>query len=125
METSHRPRFRGPHGGVLAILFMLLFLTGLSFVISLNGKPPYYPGPWEAAGRIVAYFQQQPRDVLLCSFFQFCSAIPLGLLAVTMAGRLNFLGVRAAGPNIALFGGFLTCVSCPPGWSGPGSPWGW
>ncbi|WP_433965014.1 hypothetical protein [Tunturiibacter gelidiferens] len=31
--------------------------------------------------------------------------MPLGIFAVTMVSRFSFLGVRAAGTNIALFGG--------------------
>jgi hypothetical protein len=31
--------------------------------------------------------------------------VPLGIFAVTMVSRLRFMGVRAAGTNIALFGG--------------------
>ncbi len=41
----------------------------------------------------------------MSSFFLFASAVPLGIFAVTMVSRLRFLGVRAAGTNIALFGG--------------------
>ena len=34
--------------------------------------------------------------------------IPLGIYAASIVSRLRFLGIRAAGPNIALFGGFMT-----------------
>jgi hypothetical protein len=34
--------------------------------------------------------------------------IPLGIYTATIVSRLRFLGVNAAGPYIALFGGFLT-----------------
>jgi hypothetical protein len=49
--------------------------------------------------------------VLLCAFFQFGSAIPLGLLVVNVVNRLRFLGVKAAGTYIALFGGLLTAFN--------------
>ncbi len=110
METNQN-KHRGPHPGVLAILFMVLFIAGLSFVISLSGTPPYFPGPWESAQTIAAYFQNQPHDVLLCSFFQFCAAIPLGLFTITMASRLRFLGNRAVGPYIAMFGGIMAAIN--------------
>ena len=80
MESSNQNKHRGPHPGMLAIIFMLLFITGLSFVVSLSGGHQYFPGPWETGQKIAAYFQNQPYDVLLCSFLQFCAAIPLGLL---------------------------------------------
>ncbi len=105
--TSHK----GPHLGMLATIFALLFNTGLSFVISLSGTLPHYPGPWEPAQTIVTYFQNQSNDVLMCAFFQFGAAIPLGLLTASVVSRLQFLGISAAGSYIALFGGFLTAIS--------------
>src|SRR5215475_4392534 len=98
---------RGPNLGVLAIVFTLLFNAGLYFVISFSAEAPHFPGPWESAEVITAYFQSQPRAVLLCAFFQFGSAIPLGLFTATVVSRLRFLGVKAAGADIALFGGFM------------------
>lgn len=111
METVINKKFHGPHSGVLAILYTLLFITGLSFVISFISGNPHFPSPWESAAVIVTYFRQQPHDVLLCGFFQFCSAIPLGLLTVTLVAKLRFLGVKAVGPWISLFGGLLTAVN--------------
>jgi hypothetical protein len=104
-------KFRGPHLGMLAILFAGLFITGLSFVISFSENIPRFPGPWETAEVIATYFQHHQQDVLMCAFFQFGAAIPLGLFTATIVSRLKFLGVKAAGTNIALFGGFMTAVS--------------
>ena len=108
METTKTIHHKGPHLGLIAIIFMVLFNAGLSFVISLKGVPPYFPGPWESASVIVQYFQNQQHDVLMCAFFQFCSAIPLGIFTATVVSRISFLGSKAAGNNIALFGGFFT-----------------
>jgi hypothetical protein len=47
----------------------------------------------------------------MCAFFQFGSAIPLGLLTASIVSRLQFLGVRASGSYIALFGGFVTAIN--------------
>ncbi|NIJ52736.1 hypothetical protein [Dyadobacter arcticus] len=109
METTIR--HKGPHLGLLATLFMLLFITGLCFVISLTGVPPYYPGPWESASTILQYFHNQRDDVLMCAFFQFCSAIPLGIFTASVVSRMGFLGSNAAGKHIALFGGFTAAVN--------------
>ncbi len=106
METLNK--HRGPHPGILAIIFTLLFNTGLSFVISLSGKAPYFPGPSESRDAIAAYFQNHPHDVLMCALFQFGSAIPLGIFTATMISRLRFLGAKVAGTYIGLFGGFMT-----------------
>ena len=109
METIHK--HKGPHPGILAIIFTLLFNTGLSFVISFSADTPYYPGPWEPAETIAAYFQNHADDVLRCALFQFGAAIPLGLFTATMVSRLKFLGSNAAGSYIALFGGFMTAFN--------------
>jgi len=92
-------------------VFTLLFNTGLYFVISFSAGAPHFPGPWESAEVISAYFQGQPRAVLLCAFFQFGAAVPLGIFTATVVSRLRFLGVRAAGSHIALFGGLMTAFN--------------
>lgn len=100
-------RHHGPHPGIVAIIFMLLFMTGLFSVVSLSGAPPFFPGPWEEADVIIRYFRSQQDDVLLCAFFQFCAAVPLGIFTAAATSRLSFLGSAAAGNNIALAGGLL------------------
>jgi hypothetical protein len=47
---------------------------------------------------------------MLCAFFQFGSAIPLGIFAASVGDRLHFLGVRAAGIEIAKFAGTMTAI---------------
>jgi hypothetical protein len=115
---QHKRGHRGPHPGALAIIYALLFNLGLYFVISFRAPEhlaasatavrPYFPGPWESAQTIAAYFQAHPHSVLMCAFLQFGAAIPLGIFTATMVSRLRFLGVREAGPSIALFGGLMT-----------------
>src|SRR5262245_61582695 len=123
MNTTipRRAEHRGPHPGTLAIIYTILFNLGLFFVISFRAPEhaaasptavrPYFPGPWESAQTIVAYFQSHPHAVLMCAFFQFGAAIPLGIFAATVVSRLRYLGVRAAGPTIALFGGVMTAIN--------------
>src|SRR5215470_3104037 len=114
-------RHRGPNPGIVAIVFALLFNAGLYFVVSF--RPPehleasetavraYFPGPWESAQTIAAYFQTHSFEVMMCAFLQFGAAIPLGIYTATMVSRLQFHGVRAAGAYIALFGGFMTAFN--------------
>ena len=101
---------RGPHPGIVAIVYTLLFNAGLYQVISFTGGP-HFPGPWESSETIAAYFQGHSKAVLICAFLQFGAAIPLGIFATTMVSRLQFLGVRAAGAYIALFGGLMTAFN--------------
>jgi len=111
----------GPNPGIVAIIYTLLFNTGLYFVVSFRPPEhlaasaiavrPYFPGPWESAETITAYFQTHPHAVLMCAFLQFGAAIPLGIFSATMVSRLHYLGVRVAGAHIALFGGFMTAFN--------------
>jgi hypothetical protein len=115
------PGHRGPHPGALAIIYTLLFNLGLYFVVSFRSPErlaasatavrPYFPGPWESAQTIVTYFQTHSQSVLMCAFLQFGAAIPLGIFAATMVSRLQFLGFRAAGAYIALFGGLMAAFN--------------
>jgi hypothetical protein len=43
----------------------------------------------------------------MCAFLHFGSAIPVGLFTAAIVSRMRFLGVRAAGAHIALFGGLM------------------
>ena len=105
----------------MAIVYALLFNAGLSFVVSfqtpehLTPSPsavrPYFPGPWESAETIATYFQTHSHSVLMCAFLQFGAAIPLGILTASMVSRLRFLGLRAAGPSLALFGGTMSAIN--------------
>jgi hypothetical protein len=121
MENNQSIRFRGPHPGILAVIFTLLFIFGLSYVITFTAGAPHYPNPYDPAAVITAYFREHPHDALMCSLFQFLSAIPLGLFTVTAFNRLKFPGVNAVGPSIALLGGLLVSadvvVSSLIGWT--------
>jgi hypothetical protein len=92
---------------MLAILYFVLFNAGLYPVTAMAGKP-YWPGPWEPGSVIVPYFQTHTAQVLTCLFLQLGATICLGLFTASAVSRMQYLGVRSAGPWIALFGGFLT-----------------
>ena len=97
----------GPPLWVLAILYTVLFNAGL-FPVTMFGGMPYWPGPWESPGVITSFFQTQGTRVLTCIFLQTGATVCLGLFTAVIVSRLQFLGIRAAGVYIALFGGFLT-----------------
>lgn len=108
-QDASPARHPSPPLGILATVFAALFIAGLIPVTSLSGL--HFPGPWEPAATVVHYFQARPSEVLLCALLQFGSAIPLGIYAASAASRFQFLGVRAAGPWIALFGGLMTAFN--------------
>src|SRR4051812_45169017 len=92
-------RHAGPHLGVLAIVYIVLFNAGLctirAFGLPFGVKAPYWPGPWESASVIVTHFQTHPTAVLICASLQFGALIPLGIFTATVVSRLRFLGVTA------------------------------
>jgi hypothetical protein len=100
-------RHRGPHLGAVAIVYTVLFNAGL-YPVTIFGDKIHFPGPWEPGDVIVSYFQTHASAVLICMFLQFGAIIALGIFTASVVSRLHFLGVRAAGPYIALFGGFAT-----------------
>ena len=103
-------RHAGPPPGFVAIAYSLLFLAGLYPVSPFAGKPAF-PNPGQSLNAMVAFFQAHPFAVLFCAALQFGAAIPLGIFTATVVSRLRFLGVRAAGTYIALFGGFATAFT--------------
>ena len=108
-------RHASPPLGALAIVYTVLFCAGLYPVMSFSGGA-HFPGPWEPVETIAAYFKLHPRAVLLGAFFQFGAAVPLGIFTATIVSRLRFLGVKAAGATIALYGGLaasftMTCTA--------------
>ena len=114
MNTSVVAVHRGPHPGMLATLYTLLFCIGLYPVTALY-KLPYWPGPWEPASVIVPYFQTYGSRVLFCIVLQFGAMVCLGLFAAVVVSRLHFLGARAAGVYIALLGGVLVVANAMAG----------
>lgn len=101
-------RHPGPPLGWLAVVYMALFLAGLYPVI---GGAPSFPAPGASFNAIAAFFQSRSSAVLLCAFLQFGAAVPLGIFAASVASQLRFLGIRAAGSNIAFFGGIATAIN--------------
>ena len=109
-STTDSLKHKGPPPGIVATVFVLVFLAGLYPVTVFNGMPGF-PGPDEPISAITAFFTERASAVLLCAALQFGAAVPLGIFTATTVSRLRFLGVRAAGTDIALFGGFLSAFN--------------
>ena len=108
--STARVRHAGPSPGFVAIAYSLVFLAGLSLISPFGGKPGF-PNPGDPLSALLAFFQSRGPSVRLSGALQFGAAIPLGIFTATMASRLRFLGVRAAGAYIALFGGFAAALN--------------
>jgi hypothetical protein len=101
MDTTEH---RGPSLLALGSVFAALFLASLAAGTALAGGE-HFPSPFAPEAATAAYFAQHAQAVAAAAFLQFGAAIPLGIYTATAASRLQFLGLRAAGVFIALFGG--------------------
>jgi hypothetical protein len=105
MESNHTTRFAGPPLLPLAIVHTLLFVGSIVSAALLRHGAPFVT-PFGDAEAARAFFAANPLAVKVSAFFFFGSAVPLAIYSATVVSRLRYLGVRAAGTNIALFGGF-------------------
>ncbi len=108
--TQSTPRFRGPSLIPLATVHILLFAAGLATAAALRHGASYVTA-FAPAEELRTFLAQSPAAVRVSSFFLFGSAVPFGIFAVTIVSRLRFMGVRAAGTNIALLGGLTATIA--------------
>jgi hypothetical protein len=80
--------------------FALMFVGGSRVVVAFRV-------PHDSA-TAVAYVAQHSLTIRLGSFYEFVSAIPLGLFIAIVIGRLRIPGSRSAGEPIAALGGIST-----------------
>ena len=102
--------FRGPSLILLATVHILLFVAGLVAATTLRHGAPYVT-PFAPAQKLLSFLAQSPTATRVSNFFLFASAVPFGIFAVTTVSRLRFIGVRAAGTNIALLGGLIATIA--------------
>ena len=104
------PPFRGPNLLLLVTVHFLLFAAGL-VAGSVLRHGAHFATPFAPAEELRTFLAVSPAAVRVSNFFLFGSAIPFGIFAVTVVSRLRFLGVRAAGTNIALLGGLTATTA--------------
>ncbi len=102
--------FRGPSLLLLVTVHFLLFVAGL-VVAAVLRHGGHFVTPFAPAEQLRAFLAMSPSAVRVGNFFLFASAIPFGIFAVTTVSRLRYLGVRAAGTNIALLGGLIATIA--------------
>jgi hypothetical protein len=103
-------RFRGPSLLLLATVHVLIFASGLVAAAVLR-HGAHFATPFAPAQELRAFLALSPTAVRVGNFFLFGSAVPFGIFAVTVVSRLRFMGVRAAGTNIALLGGLIATIA--------------
>jgi len=102
--------FHGPSLILLATAHFLIFAAGL-VIASVLRHGAHYATPFASAEELRAFLALSPTAVRVSNFFLFGSAIPFGIFAVTTVSRLHFMGVRAAGTNIAFLGGLIATIA--------------
>jgi hypothetical protein len=108
--TKRLSHFRGPSLILLATVYFLLFVAGM-VTASVLRHGAHFVTPFASAEELRAFLALSPTAVRVSNFFLFGSAIPFGIFAVTIVSRLRFMGVRAAGTNIALLGGLIATIA--------------
>lgn len=107
-NPSSRPnRHLGPSLLLVAIIYILLVIAGI-FTGVLLAPRSAFPMPFQPVQNAVTYFSLYSKAARWASLIEFASAIPLGIFTVTVVSRLRFLGVRATGELIALYGGITS-----------------
>jgi hypothetical protein len=107
--TRNGARHPSPPLVVLAVVCTALFIASLVLTGLLTGGE-HFPSPFAPSASSFDFFSRRPLAVRWSAFLQLGAAVPLGLFTATVASRLHFLGVRAAGATIALFGGIAAAV---------------
>ena len=107
--TRDGARHPSPPLVVLAVVSTAVFLASLVLTVLLTAGE-HFPSPFAQSASAFDFFSRHPLAVRWSAFLQLGAAVPLGLFAATVASRLHFLGVRAAGVTIALFGGIAAAV---------------
>src|SRR5690349_17732526 len=103
-------RHAGPPLALLASVHVAFFAASLASARLLR-HGAMYVNPYDASETVQKFFANSAEAIRVSTFFFFGSAVPLGLFVATVVSRLRFLGVRAAGTYISLFGGFAASAA--------------
>jgi hypothetical protein len=120
-SASSRPnRHPGPSLLLVAIIYIVLVIAGIVTGVMLAPRSGF-PMPNQPVEKALTYYSLYGNGARWASFFELASAIPLGIFTATVVSQLRFLGVRAAGELIALYGGMtasaMLIVSALCGWA--------
>ena len=99
------PLQRHPGTSLLApiLVYVALMIAGGSKLIAAFQMP-------HNSAAAVAFLAQNGGAIRWGSFFELCSAVALGIFMAVCISRLRFLGIHAAGEQIAALGGVATPI---------------
>ena len=96
-------RHAGPSLLALILVYVALIIAG-GATLTAGFHVPH------DSALAVAFVDQHSFAICWGSFCEFGSAIPLGIFMAAVTSRLRFLGIRAAGEQIAAFGGVAATI---------------
>jgi len=109
LPTSNS-RHRGPSLLLVALVHAVLFMASLVISTAL-AQGQHFPSPFGTGEQSLRFFAEHAPALRIMALLQFGAAIPLGILAASASSRLQFLGMKVAGINIALYGGVAASIS--------------
>ncbi|TAM66289.1 MAG: hypothetical protein EPN48_17845 [Microbacteriaceae bacterium] len=108
-NTAQRRRPDGPNAGVLAIVSLVLSLAAIAVPAAIAGGRMFV-SPLESTAAVYSYITANRTAIAVTGFFVFGASVPLGIYAATAYARLQRLGIRVPGPNIAFYGGIAASI---------------
>jgi hypothetical protein len=109
IETDRDLEHRSPPPGVLATVFVALFVASIGANFALTRGAPY-PVPYNPIDQLQDYYLRFSWVMRIVACLQFAASIPLGLFTAVVVSRLLFHRIGSAGVSIALFGGTAASV---------------
>lgn len=100
----------GPPLPLVASISVALVVAGIVVPLLLSGGQAY-PSPSDEGEGLASYVASYPAALKFAALFQFAASVPLAVFSASVVARLHALGVRAAGPMIALVGGVCASIA--------------
>jgi hypothetical protein len=94
------------HAGPPLLLLVLLYL--LFLILGISGLSVAFRIPHDASA--VSFVASNGGAIKWGAFFELASALPLGVFMATTISRLRFLGISAAGVQIASLGSVIATL---------------
>jgi hypothetical protein len=93
LDTREDVVHRSPPLGVLAVVFVVLFVASVAATFLMTDFAPY-PVPYNPIAQLQDYYTRFPEAVQLVSFLQMGAAIPLGLFSAVQIEARHILTSR-------------------------------
>ena len=100
----------GPPLPLVAGIAAALSVAAIAVPLLVTGGQAY-PSPFSGSGALRQYVAAHADALRYTAVLQFAASVPLLVFTASVVARLHALGVRAAGPTIALVGGVAAAAA--------------